>query len=863
MINKSFTKIAYSLLLSLTLATIPGLGVMAADADAATASASDKEALSSMKKIAENEALELYYDEEETDIAVRVKETGDVFLSNPAAADDDPIASAYQKRQLKSQLSVRYFNDNVQEATMDNYSDCIEEGNFEAEIRDSGVKITYTLGEAAKKYILPEVISVERLEGFAGQLDKSESKKLLRNYTKYELDKVKESEKKDLISQYPGIEAHSIYVLKSGAKEYVKEELAGYLKSIGYSQDDYDFDLQDNGFESENKKPWFKIPLEYSLTGDKLQVTVDPSAIEYNEEGYNLVEVDVLPYFGAAVKGSEGYIFVPDGSGALIAYDRITDTSYTAPVYGQDVTMNVLAQSKSQADQSLAVKLPVFGQKTGDKAYYAVIARGDAYATLNASTSGRINNYNNVYAGFMFLEYGESSLGNVVGSNSFQMYSENRFKQKEGEEKTSSVYAIDYHFLSGDKADYSGMAEGYRNEWIAPLSSGNETAEDSIPFYVEYIGAIDKDATFLGIKYRSVTPVTTYAQAAEITGSLVNAGIDNVSVIYSGWANKGLHGYSYTSVKPVSKLNKGGMNQKKFMTDLAGKGIDVFYTAELQRVYRDGLFDKYAPLGSAPKYFDRSTVREATYYLSNNMVDKNDYINLLRPTLAAEAADKVLKKISKYDNAGVNLGTISWQLYTDQQSERYTDRQDASLCNSEAAGKFAGLDNKVMADNANYYMAVGASDIINAPADSNRSLIITDVVPFYEMVMHGYKDYALDCLNMTDDYNTTLLKSIESGAGLYFKWIYADNSVLKETKFDQLYSVNYESWLDKAIEDYKKVNDILGPLQGQTITKHEFIENDVVAVTYEKGTKIVVNYSDRAITAEGQTVEPHSYGVIK
>ncbi|MBR6359198.1 MAG: hypothetical protein IKS11_06060 [Lachnospiraceae bacterium] len=807
-----------------------------------------------MKQVAENDSLILYLDEEETSIAVYVKENGDVWFSNPVDADSDTSASDYQKNPLKAQLFVRYFNENVQEATMDNYSQCIKDGQFEIEPLSDGVKITYTIGEGISKLLLPQVISVERMEQFAAKLESSQSKKLLRNYTKYELATVKESDKKDLLENYPGLENHSIYVLKSSVKDYIKEELSGYIQEAGYTWEDYDFDLTDNGYQTADTKPWFVIPLTYRLEGRNLIAEVDPEEITYNEEGYYPVEVEMLPYFGAAKKGEEGYIFVPDGSGALIYNDTKSNIAYNARVYGQDVTMNVLSTVKSQIDQSVTIKLPVFGMKKGDTAWYAVIEDGDAYADITASTSGRVNNYNNVYAGFQFLEYGVSTLGSMVGSNSFQMYSLREF---------DGTYKLRFGFLSGENADYSGMACAYRDYLTGKGVLKTRLTEGSAPFYVEYIGAIDKSATFLGIKNRAVTPVTTYAQAEKITDALLTAGVNDINVIWSGWANHGLHGTAHTEIKNVGKLSNGGVSQKKFLSDMAGKGVDTYFTAEYQHVYRDLPADGYTVLGSAPKYFDRSAVKEATYYLSNNMVDSNDKIALIKPTLAVKVTNALKKAFAKQTGVGFSIGTISSNLYTDQQTENYTDRQRALLLNTAAVKDlYDAFGGKIIADNANAYMFGYAADIINVPLDSNRSRIISEAVPFYEMVLHGYVDFAGDCLNMTDDYNTTLLKSIESGAGLYFKWIYSDNSVLKETDFDSLYSVNYKSWIDRATKDYGTVNRVLGPLRGQTIVKHEIVSKKVVRVTYEKGTQILVNYSKENVTVDGQTVNAGSFAVV-
>ena len=64
-------------------------------------------------------------------------------------------------------------------------------------------------------------------------------------------------------------------------------------------------------------KEEIRIPLKYSLTETALQVELLTREVE--EYGTNkLNTVDILPYFGAGGSEDEGYIFVPDGSGALI-----------------------------------------------------------------------------------------------------------------------------------------------------------------------------------------------------------------------------------------------------------------------------------------------------------------------------------------------------------------------------------------------------------------------------------------------------------------------------------------------------------------------------------------------------------------
>lgn len=811
-----------------------------------------KPGLDGMTWAAESDSLILYIDEEQTSVAVQDKATGDVWYSNPSQAEEDPIASDYNRRQLKSQISLRFFNDSVQENTMDNYTDSIQYGAFEIQYLTDGVTILYHLGEAGAQRILPDVISVERLEAFAAKLDKSQSRKLLRNYTKMDPAEMKPEDLKTNIETYPGLEKHAIYVLRSSVKDYIRDEMAEYLAEAGYTEEDLTFDLEDNGYTTEDTSPWFNVPLTYRLIDDDLVVEVDPDAIEYNTDGYYLVGVTLLPFFGAADSEEQGYIFVPDGCGALIHLNNGSKDTYSAKVYGQDITTSSLSASRSELDQKLTIKMPVFGMKAGDSAWYAVVEDGDAYATINASVSGKLTNYNSVNASFQYLEYGKSSLSNMVGANSFQIYSEADF---------SGRYRLRYSFLQGKEASYSGIAADYREYLIENGVLGSRVTEDAVPFYAEVLGAVDKYATVLGVKYRAVTPVTTYAQAAEIIEILQSGGVENLNVVYSGWSNGGLHGGPATAIKALSKLNQGGLDQEEFLSQMAEQGVDTFLTLQLQSVYKDGLLDGYSPFGNAPKYFDRSTVTQPVYYMASGNRDKNQVINLISPAYVESTAEKVVKRLSGLE-AGINLGTISYNLYTDQLTENYTDRQRAAILNAEASGKLEEAFGKVLGDNANAYMLGMVTDIINVPLESNRNPIIDDIVPFYEIVLHGYVEFAGDCLNLSDDYTTSLLKSVESGAGLYFRWIYEDNSVLKETDFDDLYSVNYEAWIEQAAKDYREVNEALGVVQGETIVDHSILSEGVVRVTYEKGTQILVNYTRKPVTVDGVTVAARSFAVV-
>lgn len=803
-----------------------------------------------MVQVAENEYLVLYLDEEETSLAVKDKESGNIWYTNPPEADEDETTTAYYRRVLKSQLQVQYYNENVQTNVMDNYNDSISHGQFSIDYLDDGVTITYTLGEAAKELLLPEAISEERMEQFMTKMSDKEKKKVGRNYSLVTSEDATDEE----MAAYAGLKENNLYILRAGVKDYIKEELAGYFEEAGYTAQDYEADAAQSGrAEAESDKPWFTVPMTYRLDGANLVVTVNPDEVTYNENGYYLVDMDILPYFAAAGSAEEGYLFVPDGSGALIYLNNgKTDASaYSAYVYGPDKSKQVLSTTKSEIEESLTVKLPVYGIKAGDKALFAIIEEGAGYADISADISGRTTSYNNVYAGFQYLQYGPAALSDMVGANNYQLYGERNF---------SGNYQIRYSFLSGEKADYAGMAECYRS-YLEQKKVLTRTAQEKLPFYTEYIGAIDKYKTFLGVKYRAVEPLTTFEQAMQISEQLKSQGVDNQKIIYSGWMNGGLHGTAVTKQKVVSSLQKGGINVKEFVSAMQEQEIDTFMTFDQQYVYQDKLFDGYSKMKYAPNYFDHSGIEVNSYYISDKVVEKK-LASLISPAFALQMASQVQKGVNKYNLTGVNLGTASWDLYSDYLEKRYTDREKAVSLYKEGFTSLAENGTNMLGDNGNVYSWEYVNDMINVPLSSNGFQILDEDIPFYEMVLHGYVAYAGEAMNLADDYQTTLLKSVESGAGLYYKWIYEDNALLKETDYDYLYSIHYGNWLNTAAEDYAKLSEVMQGLEGQLITDHER-NGDVTKTTYEDGTQIYVNYADIEIEWEGITIPAKNYVVRK
>ena len=769
--------------------------------------------------------------------------------------DADTVASGYHKDLMRSQFSIRYFNQSAQSSEMDNYADSIANGQFEITYNSDGVSIFYRLGELADKYILPQVISEERYLQFTEKMEKNPKKKTDRAYNYLDSANMRDEDRENYLELYPTFADHNLYVLQSGAQDYKKEELMGYFAEVGYTAEDMAFDNEENGVLSSNEKPWFNVELEYKLDGENLVAFIDPKKVEYNTESYSLVDIDLLEFFGAAGPEEEGYLFVPDGSGALIYLNSgKKDSAYIASVYGRDITNSFNSKTKSEIDQAVTVRMPVFGLKSGERAWFAVIEENAALADINADNAGKTNSYNNVYAGFSYLSYGKISLGDVIGSQTFQMYSPAEFEGN---------FSVRYGFLHGGDANYTGMAHMYQSYLEEKGALKKQAAGNAVPLYTNLIGAIEKTKSIFGIKYMATQELTTYAQAEKIVEELRQGGVENIKIQYLGWSKGGMHGTAPKAASALSELNGSGVSLKKFLSDMEAKGIKVFHSAQLQYVYKSAFADGYASGSHAPQYYDKSTVRTGEYLIPNGMLIKRN-VDLISPYYVESFAKDFGKKISKYKFSGVSVNTLASELFSDYATQRYTDRNRAAEYNAKALEYLGNaVGGNVLAENANAYTFAWLSDIINVPFDSNQSRLLDETVPFYAIVLHGYKDFAGSILNMTDDFDTAVLQSVEYGAGLSFEWIYGDNHLLKNTDFDSLYSINFAAWKEKAIEAYRRVNSAVGSVQGQKITAHEKLANKVYATTYEDGTCVIVNYNKEAVSVSGQNVGARDFVVVK
>ncbi|MDQ6418422.1 DUF5696 domain-containing protein [Paenibacillus sp. LHD-117] len=786
--------------------------------------------LAAMKVAAENESLALYFNEETTEVAVKNKKLGTTWYSNPINREQDAKASGYNKSILGSQLLIQYSDSSGKPQQYDNFNQSIKNKQYEIKELNDGIQITYTIGEKTKGLDeIPQFISEERFQTLI--LDKIED----------------ERKRKDLEKRFKYDEEKKVYERRDAAfKGIGLSRVLELFAEIGYDEKERNIDREAYSGGKLSEQAEFVLPITYRLEKDQLVVNVSTEQID--SDLFHLQKLAVLPFFGAAGADRGGYMFVPDGSGSLIQLNsgKLDAAPYMTALYGKDSSRIAL----SNPLQNRVARLPVFGMKQENEGFVAIIENGDAIGNIEADISGRTNSYN-----YVFSSYELSASEQLTLSGNWNSQTVSRFQKQ----AYQGDITIRYGFLLGDDATYTGMAAYYRNYLAEKYKLTKLQEEEETPFNLELIGGITKKKFFLGIPYESYEALTTFDDAQAILQQLKDKGVNRIHLRYTGWFNGGVDHTIPRSTSVDGKLG-GRKDFERLLDYAADHGIDVYPDAGFMQVYRDSW--GFRPKKDGARYMTGKVAQIYPYYAANYMEDKSvapDYV--LSPSKLSGVVDRFLQDYKKYDSTRLSLRDLGNELHSDYNEKVMITREEAKRLAQNQLSKIDQSVSGLMINGGNAYSLPYADSVVNAPLSNSAYNLTDEAVPFYEIVLHGYIDYAGSALNMEDDQDVQshILKALETGSNLNYTWFYAKSSAVKETEYNDLYAANYADWIDEAGSAYKEVNAVLRKLRNKTIIDHAKLEKGVYATTYEGGSKVIVNYNDYSVTADGDLIEAMGY----
>ena len=552
--------------------------------------------------------------------------------------------------------------------------------------------------------------------------------------------------------------------------------------------------------------------------------------------GCRIKSLYIMPFLGCSRENLiDGYMFVPDGPGALIRYEKPGNyvSGFEGKVYGLDMGIDSLTVASdlqaSRTNDYLVdtpqVTFPVFGIVHGirQNAVMGIIEGGEEYASILAMVAGTQTNYYWTTARFDYRQL----YVHATGSDGQGVY------QAQDAPEDFDPW-IKYVFLSGENADYSGMAVSYR-EYLMNLDMlGKERIDTEMPMRLDIVGAEIKE----GILFNTTEKFTTVSQATEFFRFLEEKGIGNLTMVYEGWQNGGISGSRYGTSAFERKIGSKS-DFEKLKELVTGKGGRFYLQCNPVTANKDQINPKkkaaVTKSNSLAKFIRPNT--SVMYYESY----------LIKPSSVIDTLNKYFSELDGFSLSLLQLGSRLYADYT--RSSEVTRKENEEMIVKAAEGREGLAFSQV-----NQYLWKYTDEYFDIPTVSSQYLFETDTVPFLQMVLKGSVDYYASYANQGFYSQTSILKMIEYGCYPSFMVTYSDNYSLTDTPLADYFSLNFYDWSETMTDIYEQVSSVLEKTEGKYIESHRMIASGVARISYTGGTVVYVNYNNRQYVADGITV---------
>lgn len=794
----------------------------------------------------ESDDLLFELDKATTRFTVTQKSTGKVWYSNPTGASDDPIADMESKRLLQSTLVMKYSTVNETPTELNTYAHSTENGLYTLEkVDENTIRVNYSIGKVSKKFIIPPSVPEARMMEFYEKLDRSDQKKVDNYYRKIDINSLLATDDKGaLLEKYPDLETTCVYEIRSATKDHQKEKLEVAFAAVGYTEEEYEKDCLIYQVGGDENKKVYNISILYHLEDDKLVVEVPLQEIEYNSE-YPITSLSILPYFGAGTSEQDGFLFVPEGSGAIINFNngKSNLSAYYADLYGWDYGMK-----RSEFVDETRAAFPVFGISHSDGAVIGIVDDYTTLATIQADVSGRRHSYNYVYASYTMVH---GSKMDISAKNDATIVAYEK-SLPEGSIKQS------YHFIDG--TTYSDMATAYREDLLEKYPELQKTTEAQMPISVEFIAAVDRVKQILGMPVTRPEVLTDFADAQEMLREIAANGYSNLSLRYTGWMNGGI---DHSLPKDIDIT--GGMGGTKGLKELVALteslGVDLYLTGRTQNAYDSDWLDGFFKTRDVAKYISREVVEipEFSHIWFGGLSDvRMEPHFLLRPSVCVTLMDSLASYAGKY-GVGVGYEDVGYLLSGDYNPRRAVSREASMEMQTETLAGIVASGTPITVTTGNEYVLPYATLITDVDLEGKDYLIFDESVPFYELAIHGLVDYTGSAINLSGDSLDEVLKCAETGAGLAFTFYAETADLLQGTEYMDFFGANYDSWKAMANEYALRYEEEMAGLNNQYIMEHRILADGVTATVYEDNTVVYVNKTTEAYTDDTVTIPARDY----
>ena len=796
-----------------------------------------------------NDNIVFELDASSTHFTVKDVKSGASYFSVPE--EKGPIISEELQNRLSSELTIMYSDGFSGLNYMYSSVDSVENESFSVKKNADSVRVYYTFGNDSSDLFVPEILTKELYDRVLSALTAGGERRMKLYYTFYSGDDADEDYNK-MLKQYPALSANDLYILNDHVSSQNKIDIDGYMEAAEYTQEEYKKLAEEFNITSQKaNKPGFTLPIEYTLNADGFKVSILTDKIKELSPAYPLCKIELLQFFAASDNNEKGYYVVPDGSGAIIEMNTSKTGAYSQNFFGTDYSKNITQQTMLTKD----APLPIFGISSESKGIFAV-AKGAAMANLQVRTISDSNPMNTAWVTFDYRTV-DTDVNEDMGTATEQGSMSGVYNLYNNA-PLSQIPSVSFSLMETG-ASYPQMAAYYRKSLISggDINSSAENADVLLDFYCMTVS----DESFFGVPYKKKTVLSTLSQIETGLKELYKEGLKNVSVRLLGMGGGGI-GHKINKNLDIDK-KVGDLNQLKSIAALVrANGGQLYTEADFQFVYDTSGFDQR---GDSAYLLNKKLVARGDFDLVTKEAADENKSFFVSPRLYTDISQSFLKSLAKAEllgSVGVSYSNIGSTLGGDYSGRVNINRLSAQKNVTKALEEAVKAGTGIIAGGGNAYVLPYASFLYDLPLDSSGYDVSRVGIPFYQMVVHGSIPYSQTAFNLSQDFSTSVLKSVESGAVIHYALMMEDDSVLRGSKLEaRMFSLNYTKQKKRLVDTFKNLESYLSAKKNSVITNHEELLENVYKTTYENGTEITVNYSDGPVETDGKTIEAMSFSI--
>jgi len=537
----------------------------------------------------------------------------------------------------------------------------------------------------------------------------------------------------------------------------------------------------------------------------------------------NFKSVTVTPDFATARKGEGGYWVMPNNTFGTYRLDN------------------------GRVFENWHMFMPMFGMKTLRSTYCAIITG---------------------------MPHSLCALVNAAGG----VYSQSAVFQAEKDIELYEDIRIDYHFLKGDDADYSGIARCYRKYQLTrgaavPLAEKIKS-NPALAYAVTNIEVRIRQAwkpapsPVMEQVTRNEPPVkavVTFERVKEIVDESVRQGVGGAEFCLVGW-NKGGHDGAFPQIFPVEPSLGGESKLKEAVAYAQSKGYQIVGHSSFRDCYM--IADTWDSEYVVEKNLDGTLKRGKTSWSGGRlytMCPQRAYERFC-PKQCAEMATLGFRGMFYVDV------TTSRPLFPcPDVRHRLNNAQRAVWENNimrELGETFGGAASEGAYDFCSRTCESALTVQWCKPFDPPKNAMVDGYIPLWQLVYHGiivstpFRTMINCPANPDKRYS---LKLSEFGGRPTFYW----HSWFVTGRPPSMGTWDLEAttdgkmrqgvrWMKEGHDEYMRRN----ALQLTFMERHEMLADGVFRVTYSNGAKMYVNYNDAPTIVDGVSIPGMDYALI-